>query len=207
MTELPTITSANTKISSVAGEHLAGKTIYDVERVGLRNKTKLQHFPNNLGSFFPNLTFIQLKYNSLKELNPENLQFMQKLEVLLLPGNQLSDLNAKLFDDVVNLKHLDLSGNRIKVLPNKLLARLKMLKRFEATDNLIEVIPNDFFNSNKVITEIYLNGNKLRKILVDFTKLKGLRKLQLLGNVCISKEFHQELDKIETQKEITLKCH
>jgi len=208
----PIIDSANVKIYSVNGKHKDGKSIHDVTKLVLRNSAS-ECLPNNIGAHFPELERIYLESSSLKFITRENFKFMENVIELYLVDNQISELSNQ-FDDLVNLEILVLSHNHIKVVSVQLLKNLKKLEYFDAAFNEIEHLEAGFDN-NKEVTTINFECNKLKKISVDFTKLKTLKNLVLVGNDCIDKKFkfnlkfeelHRTKFRNDAQKEIFGKC-
>jgi Leucine-rich repeat (LRR) protein len=182
----------------------------EVQRVVIDNAT---------ATFIPDFTLVTKQLpkfkglwiirSGLKYVERRQLAKMPQLTKLSLGLNLIEHLPEDAFNDLVNLEELYVRDNQIKVLPPKLLWNLPNLKDFSARENQIEFIPRNLFKTNRQLEDLWLYGNKITRIEVDFTLLPKLNYLDLIRNTCISKVCNPcNIEKLrQIQQEINLNCN
>lgn len=114
----------------------------------------------------PNLQRLELDYNLIKVISPENFREMQKLEFMSLSNNEIEEVSPRMFRNLLNLKEINISNNKIAS------------------------ITGETFKSNRRLRNIYIKNNNL--MFVDSTTFNGLKELKVLslnGNNCVDKEY------------------
>jgi Leucine-rich repeat (LRR) protein len=107
---------------------------------------------------------------------------MNNLNVLDLENNEIEFLPNDTFNDLKNLVYLKLNGNKLTELSQPILSHLHKLHTFTAFKNKITRIDAEFFAHNENLRWIYLAGNSIDNLEVDFTQIKYLRAVDLRKN-------------------------
>lgn len=118
------ITSPETRIVAIKGQHEIGQSNKDVIDVCIAHST-IEHFPRNLGKLFPNMVHLSIENCGLKTISRKDLKGLGNLEVLRLNRNDLIFLPNDLFRDMKKLHSIYFDGNKLKVLSSKLLDPIK----------------------------------------------------------------------------------
>lgn len=139
-----------------------------LEIVTLINMTSLRNLDvsNNLIEkvyieYAPNLTSLNLDYNSLSSLNKLDLVKSTSLKSLNMKGNQIKELTNKFFVDLPELSFLDISGNlidRIETLYNSKLSVAIL------SDNILSQVPNITFLSNLQVLDLSSQNGNMKTI-------------------------------------------
>lgn len=165
--------------------------------------------PLGLKRIFPNLVNLAVQRSELKSVSRLSAA---GLEVLALPSNQIVEIPIDAFWDCPDLKTLDLNWNEIKNLDENLFIRSPNLMQFEANHNKIEHLHRDLFRDTQELEVVSLVGNKLRVIDVDFFKIEGILKIDLLQNICVNSTYDSfdfkadQISKFKFHVEIATKC-
>lgn len=184
--------NVTTNIADVAGIHLA------------YNTTQL---PTGLDVIFPKAEKFIAIGCGIKSIKRENFKGFHELIILDLRRNDIEDLPVDVLADLKILHIFAICGNHIKVLPPNLLATNVDLKIFVAMYNKIEELPENFFANNPKMDIVYVGGNSLKSIKVDFTKLHQITKILLNQNACIDLSFQKGEGQLEDfQKTLKEKC-
>jgi Leucine-rich repeat (LRR) protein len=192
------------KISSIADKHIDNKKNADVESLIIDNQ-EIKFLPTGVKLYFPRVKELIADRCFIEEIERKSFDNMSTLEVVSLHKNKLSSIHEDAFNDLTQLKILSLSNNQLKTLPANLLTHQKKLEELYMRINQIEKIPKGFFRNNLKMKIIWMNKNNLTDIdLTDLFKMKNLKRIDLNGNRCISKDYKQI--KQETLKEIKEKC-
>lgn len=117
------ITIPGTRIKSVNGKHLEGKSNDDVIWIRFRT-TKTDYFPRGLSQLFPGLQKLFFVSCTLKEVSKPDLIGLEKLKELMIENCLLTTLPDDLFENMQNLTYVDLSNNIIKISSSNFLKPL-----------------------------------------------------------------------------------
>lgn len=79
----------------------------DLRFLNISSLAGLQNIPN-----FKDITFIDLSFNKICKINPEELQNCEHLKILRLRNNNLININVEAFENITETV-INLSGNRI----------------------------------------------------------------------------------------------
>lgn len=200
--------NATISVSAVEGDYnlMSGKIAQKL----LILDSDIQHLPNNITNFFPNLHYFGVVRSNLEFVKRESFQGLQLLKTLDMKRNKLETLPEDVFLDLLNLRKIDLTGNLIKILPNDAFSSLFHLTKFIANENSIELFDSDIFSYNqKFLDEIHLWHNKIKAIRFDAKKFTNLAVIDLRDNVCIDEMFYLTYDMPVfpvLQKKINQKC-
>lgn len=125
---------------------------------------------------------------------------ISEASVDFLPDDVLADLPNLTKFLIGECPHLDR-------LPKKFLINERKLKVLAASFNGLKILQRDLFKTNLKLEELYLNGNNLKKIYVDFTRLTALKIIDLNLNKCISQKWETKKESIQLfQDKINRQC-
>ena len=151
----------------------------------LAHARSLSQLPKNLFENLKKLQHSVLYRNNLKKLDKQFKLKIPQLEVLILAGNPI-ELDRDFFTELSNLKELRINGCGIESLPDTVFDSLTQLEVLDLSRNKLTVLTENIFAKNLKLREIDLRLNKLKKIKVDFTKLKNIERIDLSRNDCIN---------------------
>lgn len=158
---------------------------------------------------FSNVRHLSVRNNQLKDVDPEALSSMTKLEYLDLSGNNLNNLRLSIFDKMESLKvlklscfsspiflnintelkieELDLGSGKLEWLGHEVFNNLPRLKKLYLDNNHIKTIDRTAFLALSELEILHLEGNRLSYMEDGWSEsLKMLRYLNLSGNRFIS---------------------
>lgn len=92
-------------------------------------------FPDEIGNYFKNVTFLLITSSNLKEISKENLRSFPKLYYLCLMGSSIEFLPGDLFEYNEEISQIKLNNNKIKYIAPDLLDNIINLTRFEIMSN------------------------------------------------------------------------
>jgi len=124
------------KITKFVGEHLAGKSDDDVQRISFQDKKNLQFVPRGLTKTFKNIMALNFVNCSIKSITKKDLSGMPNLKLLWLHDNKLTSLPGNLFEETTKLEFVSLSTNKIVSIGAYLFDPLENLKYFELLNNI-----------------------------------------------------------------------
>ncbi|KAL7015922.1 hypothetical protein ACKWTF_016734 [Chironomus riparius] len=156
--------------------------LQQVTNIGLHKYNMPEYMPGNLGIFLPKLEELHITNSILKHLIRQSFKLMTSLLILDLDNNEIEHIPRDTFYDLHNLVFLKLNGNKIKELRQPLLDRLHHLHSFSAVNNKISRIDTRFFRQNRRIKWIYLTGNKIERLGIDFKHFRHLKAVDLRRN-------------------------
>jgi Leucine-rich repeat (LRR) protein len=176
-------------VSSVKGQHWAGKSNNDVQAVQISGQ-KTIFLIQGLVHHFPNLQELYVSRSDLKHLSRSDFKNYAQLTTISLSRNHLCYLPYDTFEDLVNLEHFSLAFNQLSLIPNlKTLSKLKELYLFE---NSIESLSSADLSGNVNLEALWFYENKLKVIDSKiFELLPKLRDADFTHNRCISLKFKQ----------------
>lgn len=152
--------------------------------------SKLKTIKN--GNFIDAHILLQLTItrNQIRNVEDSTFEGAANLELINLASNKIERISAKAFTYVKKLRELNLSKNEIKLLNRDILTNLPSLEVFHMENNALTVISWQLFRNNPKLARIYFNNNNLKYIRPQiFHNLTYLVYLNLLDNICISKEY------------------
>ena len=104
----------------------------------LKLKARLKEVPLELFTEFPNLQWLDLSKNRLKQI-PAELGMLKKLKKLILNKNKIESLPAEI-GELEDLRILIISQNELETLPPEI-GRLKKLRYIDMWSNNITGLP------------------------------------------------------------------
>lgn len=114
------------------------------------------------------LRTLSLNANVLTYIHKDAFQGIREVNSLSLGNNLFTyDLPLGIFDGLPNLRHLMLFSTNMKKLQK------------------------DLFRHNTQLQDLDLRNNKFISIEVEWSKLSNLQALNILDNICVSKEFNK----------------
>jgi Leucine-rich repeat (LRR) protein len=114
------ITEPTTEIKEIYGEHEPGKSHKDVESI-IFLSAKVHYFPRGLSKIFPALKSLIIYKCGLKSITRDDLNGLEKLEILALRSNQLRQLPSNLLVGMTKLKRILFDNNNLERISSKLL--------------------------------------------------------------------------------------
>lgn len=113
--------------------------------------------------YHPNLTWLDLSFNSLSGSIPPSIASMKELEILELSNNKLTGSIPGTFGNLTKLEDLFLDANSLTgTLPLSLFTSSSKLKKLLLHDNLFSgTLPQQVSNLQN-LTDIYIDGCKLQ---------------------------------------------
>jgi hypothetical protein len=109
-----------TKIGSILGKHVPGRTSSHVEAIKFADST-VTYFPRNLIKIFPNLKAVAIDNCGLKSIWPEDLKGLENLEILKIRRNNLRSLPSDLFTGSKKLRIVSFAGNKLEFVSSELI--------------------------------------------------------------------------------------
>lgn len=129
----------------------------------------------------PHLLLLELGYNSIPSLEPDDLQ-TPKLESLKLDGLGLTSLNKELLGSLSNLHKLDISGNQLTAFP-PVLREAKGLVILSLAGNPMGTVNWEDFEKMTELQDLDISNLNLQGLPESITQLfPHLKKLTVAGN-------------------------
>lgn len=148
------------------------------------------------------LNYLNITHTCLQDI-PEEIEKLQNLTNLVLHSNEISKIPSTI-DKLEKLKFLDCSRNKLTSLPDEI-GRLPQLTTMNLSSNLLKSLPtqignvklsvlnlsnNQFENFPDVcyaelvhLSEIYVNGNRIKEIPITINQLPVLKILNVADNL------------------------
>ena len=132
----------------------------------------------------PNLQFLSLSFNQLKQIPPEISNFKSLMKIQLA-CNEISYVPSEILQ-LPQLEHIDLSHNCISSLPEALLRELPpVLAVVNLSHNMLTDLPSYFENSG--IKHLDLSHNLLKSVPQCVGTLSQLQSLNISDNVDVKR--------------------
>ncbi|XP_076662432.1 leucine-rich repeat domain-containing glycoprotein 150 [Halictus rubicundus] len=148
-------------------------TEFDYSGNGL---TKLKR---NAFAKMPNLIYINLRNNKLKEIDSAVFNSLDSLAEVDLSRNQLNKIPSDLFEDK-EVETFNVAGNNLTTLPT---IRAPELRQLDASHNKIRVVSKDALLSVPMLEQLMLQSNEIKWIDPNaFANLEMLTYLDLSNN-------------------------
>jgi len=124
------------------------------------------------------LVDLDLRFNSITELDESYFINLRQLSHLNLTANQLEKISAKVFKGLESLKTLDLSHNKITEIDENAFSDLSGLQELQLSRNRLVRIKSDTFGGLPNLRQLILNYNSIEQI--DSKAFKELLQLIFL---------------------------
>ena len=139
---------------------------------------------------------------------PANLGSLFKLTAFLIESSQLIEIKSMDFHGMQDLEYISLWHNKLTSVPSNVFATLTKLRILFLSANQIQELSNGIFSNNVNLETIHLYSNKIKFIGSElFNGLTKLNKLNLIDNICISKDNTGATEILQLKKEIKIKCN
>lgn len=125
------------------------------------------------------LEYLNLSWNSIRQLRSSNVLTPVPLKVLDLSRNRLSAIERDAFIHLIHLEELSLRHNAIQFLDRGIFGGLFGLKTLSVANNHISAIAPDTFAELHSLIRLDLSDNSLAQITGDMFGLRGLPLRQL----------------------------
>ncbi|CAH1710037.1 unnamed protein product [Chironomus riparius] len=196
--------------TDISGEHLAGRSDYDVQNIIRTISSKSINVPSIICNKFQNtktfafgsigvervdentfdgckeLTRLWLYDNKISYLPKNIFDPLVNLEDLAISNNKISSISIEWFTNLVNLEVLYLHNNQIEDIPKKVFRSLKQLSKLYLTSNNLKVIHSESFGMLPNLKEIYIYINQINAIDERMIDLTGVEIIDMNDNVCAS---------------------
>jgi len=189
--------SANGSISMSSFQSLT--SLESLTITGQKNAEKL---PFNDLCKIPNLKFLDLSQNNLKEI-PKPVRKLKHLKKFNFCHNHLKAV-PEFVGELVNLEEVNFEYNEITTISNGF-GNLKKITSANFNNNRIEVLPESFFKATS-LKQIYLEKNKFKKFPKKLYRLSKLRAINLKNNL-INDEIPTEYEKMTELSEINVELN
>ena len=114
---------------------------------------------------FPNLNFLDLSTNKIKQINRKAFSDLKLLRGLYLSRNQISFISEDAFDNLLHLTHLHLAYNKLHVLDFGWFKNLKSLTSLHLGYNNIDRVTSRIHPWPSSLKRVSLNNNKIPVML------------------------------------------
>lgn len=202
------VTNENSKVDSVTGTHRNGYSAQNVSEVWFWTGT-LEYIPDGIGLKFENLEKFWVGFTDrnlgLKKLRRSNFKDMELLWYLDVKHNSVETVDEDTLRDLPNLQYFVIHNNNLTLHKNVFQRNFK-LKHVNANSNLLEFLHDDLFKNNALLAEVSFNNNRLKTILIDFTKLMFIARIDFHENACIDKSLEDGDNVTEYQNILNLQC-
>ncbi|CAC5387139.1 PXDN [Mytilus coruscus] len=143
-------------------------------------------YSKNLG-YIPDLPsdtfYIDLRYNSITEIDVQFCKEMPKLKTLLISNNQISEIPVNTFVDCELLQTIYLHNNKISAIEPFTFMNLHNLRYLYLYNNEISAIESFAFMNLPNLQYLYVYNNKIRSLESNtFINMTNLYYLNLSGN-------------------------
>ena len=160
-----------------------------VEQIILRNNN-IEHFPQggigkrlNVWSFdmsenkiiniegnvlkhmFPNLRYLNLSRNQIRQIKRSSFFGLKLLRTLYLDNNQINLISKDAFDSITDLSYLNLAYNQLMLLDFRWFRNLKLLISLHLEGNEIERVESWIYTWPPSLKRLNLNNNRIPMIL------------------------------------------
>jgi Leucine-rich repeat (LRR) protein len=153
----------------------------------------------NTFKYAKNLITLDIDGNHIKSLERGTFEGAEGLQHLILSNNEISEIDGESFDDLKKLQIISLDSNRIQQVDRNLFSKLDQLLVLSIAGNGIEFLHRDQLKNNGNLEWISMSANKIRAIPTEmFSHLEKLKSLELLENLCISKNYKNAFKQIST---------
>lgn len=122
-------------VTEILGSHPTGKTHFDVNGIRITSQSYVTFLPQNLQSFFPNLTCIETSNTNLQQITQRELRPFPKLEFYKAYGGSLTTINGNLFRHNPKLRYISFNTNLIKSVGADLVTYLDNLSNLYFSGN------------------------------------------------------------------------
>lgn len=140
-------------LSSLRSLNLIENNIYQFKVTGQ------QHCFDQLGE----LRLLQLDFNYLSKLKPNQFERLKSLVHLQLSNNQLNQLDSNTFNELPLLAFVDLSFNSIRIIKQSAFSDLISLKHIDLANNQLQSLEPDAFVNLPLLEYINFNKNQLKQ--------------------------------------------
>jgi Leucine-rich repeat (LRR) protein len=165
---------------SVCGDHLPGRSNYDVNRVEFRS-SKLAAIPDDIFIVFQSLKHLNVESTGLEMIKP--LKNCRELREFKGSHNKIEILSQDSFAGCSNLQIIELNSNRVKRIESSSLIDLHGLRELYLDDNLLTELDQQsfaLFGSN--LEKLHLSRNQINLENRIFENLHMLKEIDLSEN-------------------------
>lgn len=162
----------------------------DCKVLEMSRENVIERLPQKLGLLFQSLEILRASQIGLKSIVKDDFADMKMLRTLILSYNQLATLLFDAFNNLKDLEKLNLEGNKIRSLHVAIFSEITSLKIISLAENRLQRL-DDVFQRNFLLEEIYLEGNQLKSINVEFSNRTLLKLVNLKNNseICVCKKL------------------
>lgn len=171
------------------GEHLNGKTNYDVNVISFK-LCYITKVPKDLLNHFPNLQSLIIYGSNLKVLNKNDLINYKQFKSLNFDSNQIEFLPGDLFEGFVVIEEISFNNNNLRVIEPTIFDDLKRLY-------LINLRCNPCYHTWYASDNEFITLPKLRQNLTDIYFARFPFITQMKNSIEIFETENQELKEAE----------
>lgn len=142
------------QIESVEGIHKSNMRNEDVQILIIENQI-CHYLPLNIGQHFPNVTHLDVKNSSLREVEQSMMKSMPKLKIIYLKNNLISEIPKDLFTFNTHLEFINFDDNRISKIDGNFIDNLPQIISVSLERNIcINNFAMDEIGMNNLSNEI-----------------------------------------------------
>ncbi|CAG9801214.1 unnamed protein product [Chironomus riparius] len=170
--------------TQVEGFHFPGMNNVFVTAI-LRNTTgsTTRNVPSVLCSQFPHVTYIDLSYLGIEDVDANAFRGCRNLDWLRLYNNRITSLPDNLFMYNRHLNYFDLERNLLTALPENLFANQLALEALDLNNNPIANLPRGIFRNLFNLQFLYLRNLRISAVNPGwFDNLFNLQFLDMADN-------------------------
>lgn len=203
------VRSDQISIRTINGEHDSWKTNFDVSRLEYVSVWST-FLPNGFSNFFPILRHMEVHDTPISALHRRNFVGLSHLISLSFENTKISEIPDDAFEDLLKLQELTLRKSFLKSLQPNVFNSLNNLRLFDVRDNMIGHLSRELFTENKNLESIYMSGNPLQDIQMNFTRFKNIAEVYMFNCRCINSYFVKKSSTVSLahlQDLIQKNCH
>nr|XP_031540895.1 LOW QUALITY PROTEIN: peroxidasin homolog [Vicugna pacos] len=128
-------------------------------------------------------SFLDLRFNRIREIQPGAFRGLRNLNTLLLNNNQIRSVPGGSFEDLENLKYLYLYKNEIQAIDRQAFKGLASLEQLYLHFNQIETLDPESFQHLPKLERLFLHNNRITHLVPGtFSHLESMKRLRLDSN-------------------------
>ncbi|XP_063233368.1 slit homolog 3 protein isoform X2 [Bacillus rossius redtenbacheri] len=169
----------------------------------ITNDCGLTHNISQWCSRFPNMTYLDFSYNTIKKISLYSFTDMVFLSTIDLGNNKIEDLPSHIFSSNRFLVYIDVSGNNIKFIHPEVFKNLHYLRSLYISNNHIVDFQPETFDGLLSLRSLFLNNNSISRLSPElFKNLSNLKYFNVDRNrlQCIAQEIFEQLLHLKTLK-------
>ena len=172
--------------TTIYGQHLAGKTNFDVREVVSNGNVKTTVIPSIICESFRFTDEIAIFNSIIEEIGANSFRGCGVLTNVNLRNNRITKLAPNAFESNRFLKYLYLNENYLEDLPLGLFRSLVSLEYLHMSNNYLYLIHTGVFGVHPNLNTIYLNNNFINALTPEIFNNTAVKNFAFNYNLCAS---------------------